>query len=296
MGNRVYTIIFVREDDLRCLLKKINIKDMKTFSKEIGADDYGKCASGVISFEAEEINCGEWEELEGVLIDHKIPYDKDWAEGFDFGSGALWRRNVDGKYQSHEYYDVNKFFKEFVDDLKKNLDDSEEIKRLLNEKHNQFYPFKIEKLEDLNYQSTFTYMDKYERSVKEHEFWCHLVSDAPDGAQPTGNYVNFHTHGVQDNFGHMDFQIVVNLGYKHLMTLAHYLVKSVKEGKKYEKDKVYTDVLDDGYPVTFIEVTETGRNVLRMIVPDKNKNLKEQFMDELYRKQYDLDLCEGPLY
>jgi Domain of unknown function (DUF4262) len=129
---------------------------------------------------------------------------------------------------------------------------------------------------------------KWEReNLRKHGWICHFVT--ADAASPTG--FNLHTHGLQENYQHADFQIVVPLpqkvGHSILITLAD----RVKAGERFEADKkvdgVITDPDGEGMPVKLIEATECGRPVLRVILPDPRGKLDLGEIDDQYVKQYD---------
>ena len=68
-----------------------------------------------------------------------------------------------------------------------------------------------------------------------------------------GQRVNFHTHGME-RYNHMDFQMVLPYPHQELCRIINTMGLRVQEGERFK----------DG------DLVETRRNVLRIIVPDKN--------------------------
>ena len=79
---------------------------------------------------------------------------------------------------------------------------------------------------------------------------------------------NAHTHGM-GKYNHLDFQIVLHLAPEIIGTLLNDLGTRVQNGEKFVTGDVWSDILV-GYDVKFVEVYETDRTVLRVLLPDKN--------------------------
>lgn len=92
---------------------------------------------------------------------------------------------------------------------------------------------------------------------------------------------NYHTHGLQENFGHKDIQICVPADQHALHGIANLIVNRIKGGEVFEPGKVYTDILAGGLKTYFIEAKELGRPVLRLILPDKNGEVEGMFKQQL---------------
>lgn len=102
------------------------------------------------------------------------------------------------------------------------------------------------------------------RMMQEFGWYAHMVLD--DDSCP--NNTNFHTHGIEEKFGHPDFQICIQMHPNIVMGFFHLLVDRIKQGKEYSPGVVYDD-LTEGYPTQFIFAKECGRVVLRMLVTNK---------------------------
>lgn len=89
-----------------------------------------------------------------------------------------------------------------------------------------------------------------------------------------GQFVNHHTHGLQENFGHPDLQIVLHYHPQQIYQFFHYFSSLIKQGTVFEAGKEYHDTLT--YPIRFESFTEGERNVLRVIFCDKEGRFPEE--------------------
>ncbi|MGF7535147.1 DUF4262 domain-containing protein [Bacillus mexicanus] len=96
-----------------------------------------------------------------------------------------------------------------------------------------------------------------------------------------GELANIHTHGVKENFNHMDFQIVLTLPPEMIQILLANLVERVKNGEQIVTEKRYDDIIEN-FDVYFVKQKEGNRSVLRMILPDD----QGKFPDEKNCKPY----------
>lgn len=105
-------------------------------------------------------------------------------------------------------------------------------------------------------------------------------------------HANYHTHGVQDNFNHMDFQIVLNMDPEIAHQIFVNLIIDISNGKSFEEGEKYSDAIE-GFNVSFKEYKEMERDVLRVLLPDRDgilpneKNCNENYMIQL--DDYDFD-------
>jgi hypothetical protein len=121
--------------------------------------------------------------------------------------------------------------------------------------------------------------------MREHGWFAHYVAD-PN--MPLG--VNFHTHGLIESFGHIDLQIVFPLDSRiarGLFTDTIALIKA-KPGLVIEPDKEISGIIFK-YKTLFILATENDRQVLRMIIPDKDGHLAENKLSGNYAMQYAME-------
>lgn len=120
------------------------------------------------------------------------------------------------------------------------------------------------------------------KAMKKNGWYCHAIP-AGDSQSPTG--INYHTHGCQESFGHMDFQVVAGIppdaGYAILVNLVHL----VKKGGKFGNRDTSKEIIEN-MSVMLAEAQEDGRTVLRVIIPDKNGSLKEGNMGQPFVQQW----------
>ena len=84
---------------------------------------------------------------------------------------------------------------------------------------------------------------------------------------------NAHTHGME-KYDHMDFQIVLSLLPEEIGRILNTLGKRVQNGERFKAgDYVSGIYLDCDIRLDAFE--ETGRQVLRVIIPDQNSHFPE---------------------
>ena len=104
-----------------------------------------------------------------------------------------------------------------------------------------------------------------QKCIEKYGWYLHHVTD--DSFCP--NNTNSHTHHLTESFGHKDFQVCLNIRPDIIHAILTNLVEEIKKGAKYEVGKKYDGILT-GYQVEFIDAIETGREVLRLLLPDEN--------------------------
>lgn len=97
--------------------------------------------------------------------------------------------------------------------------------------------------------------------IEQHGFYMHLV---PDADPP-----NVHTHGLVHSMNHIDLQIAMPLKAQLLATLIHDIVDKIRDGAKIKDGDILDYVLKD-YNVKAVQMTEMGRPVIRILLPDKD--------------------------
>lgn len=124
------------------------------------------------------------------------------------------------------------------------------------------------------------------KSIEDYGWYCHYVPSEDYDNSPTG--VNIHTHHIQESFNHPDLQIVIPLSQHTVLAVLHEVVNNfIKKGVKFKVGKKYKKIIGNEYSVVFTNAKECGRDVLRMIIPDKNGYLKEnEPMDEQFKIQH----------
>ncbi len=96
---------------------------------------------------------------------------------------------------------------------------------------------------------------------------------------------NAHTHGLEQ-YGHKDFQMVLQLPPDHIGYILNTLGLRVQAGERFKDGDLVEGIYLD-CPIRLDEYEETGRQVLRVIIPDKNNIFPE---DERCMETYRLQL------
>ena len=79
---------------------------------------------------------------------------------------------------------------------------------------------------------------------------------------------NAHTHGME-RYGHPDFQMVLYAPHKEIMRILNTFGLMVQQGRKFHGGEYVLGIYED-CSVRLMEFEETGRTVLRVVIPDKN--------------------------
>ena len=120
-----------------------------------------------------------------------------------------------------------------------------------------------------------------------HGWFIHHVFDADQ----TPNNINYHTHGLRENLDHPDLQLCLPIRQEDAHALFELAVAAIRNGDRFEAGKDFADILPNGYRLQFMHVQESGRRVLRMLVPDASGGYSE----EPYRQQLELPYDGVPL-
>ena len=94
--------------------------------------------------------------------------------------------------------------------------------------------------------------------AKEMNWIIHYVIDTIG----PGGIINAHTHGMEQ-YKHYDFQVVLNFPKEHIAYLLNSMGKRVQNGEKFSPGDLVTGIY------------ETGRDVLRIIIPDRHNQFPE---------------------
>lgn len=126
--------------------------------------------------------------------------------------------------------------------------------------------------------------EQWEKQMLEEYCW---YMDAIFAEEYDDIHANYHTHGVQENFNHMDFQIVLNMDPEIANDIFLTLIDEINSGTRFEEGNEYSDIIE-GFKVTFKLYKEMGRDVLRVLLPDENGVLPtEENCDQYYKSQLD---------
>lgn len=116
----------------------------------------------------------------------------------------------------------------------------------------------------------------FDELIRVHGWASHCV--------PLDNlHMNYHTHGVEMNYKHLDFQITFNIAMQTAHIIVGNLIAEVKDGRTFEEGMTVTGFLQGDYKLGFKKYMECGRDVLRVLIPDSNNFLPT---DERCHKDY----------
>jgi hypothetical protein len=94
---------------------------------------------------------------------------------------------------------------------------------------------------------------------------CDECGKAEDSLLPYA--CNAHTHGME-RYGHLDFQLVLALPPKEIMRILNTMELRVQAGERFKAGDMVAGIYED-CDVRLDEFEETGRRVLRVVIPDK---------------------------
>ena len=119
----------------------------------------------------------------------------------------------------------------------------------------------------------------YIQQMAKVRWYIHSVFQTPDLPE----YIqNNHTHGMQEEYEHYDFQMLINLGANEISRLLNTISFRVQEGEIFKNGQMVSGLYED-CNIRLDLFRETGRDVLRLIIPDKDNRFPE---DPLCKKPY----------
>lgn len=96
-----------------------------------------------------------------------------------------------------------------------------------------------------------------------------------------------HTHGLKENFNHIDLQIVLPIPTEVIGGIIHQMTESIKEGESFENLVMSERVIRD-YPVQLVKIDTGDREVLRIVLPDVNGKFPGDIgCQDVYKNQLD---------
>lgn len=123
-----------------------------------------------------------------------------------------------------------------------------------------------------------------EQFLKSHGWYSHLMFPTDVESQ----WVNYHTHGLPEHYGHLDFQFILPLDRATLHSLATILVDRVKKGERFA-DGMQVSGVARKYDVLLFKTNESQsnqRSVLRVILPDAQGNLDKEAITGAFAIQF----------
>ena len=85
---------------------------------------------------------------------------------------------------------------------------------------------------------------------------------------------NAHTHGME-RYRHMDFQMVLYLPFEEIGRILNTLGLRVQAGERFHDGDLVSGIYED-CDIRLDEYEETGRRVLRVVIPDKYNVFPEE--------------------
>jgi hypothetical protein len=113
-------------------------------------------------------------------------------------------------------------------------------------------------------------------SIKKYGWYAHYVFDETDC--PFGT--NIHTHGIKENFGHLDLQVCIAIPQQIAHGILWAAFRLIESGETLKPGKEYDYVLT-GYKVKAILAREGERDVIRIVLPAKDGTYTGQFAEQL---------------
>jgi hypothetical protein len=105
MGDRTTVSIQIKESDWVALAKKYDEGNETKFESRVGVEENEFFEDGIVHVTCHEVNYAEWNTLEDLLKNEKVPYDKSWGAGGEYRGGHAYYRNVGGEYRGYEMYE-----------------------------------------------------------------------------------------------------------------------------------------------------------------------------------------------
>jgi len=112
--------------------------------------------------------------------------------------------------------------------------------------------------------------------LKDMGWYSHIIVYAPDCPYN----INIHTHGLPEYFDHPDLQICAPVDPRVLHGILGIIIDKIESGREFPIDAlIEVEEVISGYPFLFTWAKESGRDVLRVILSDINKNLDREIME-----------------
>jgi hypothetical protein len=120
--------------------------------------------------------------------------------------------------------------------------------------------------------------------LAKHGYYFHFV--LPEDDEEAAMCINAHTHGLSDTFAHPDLQIVFPVEEQLAGEIFEPFVCEIRQGKKFNSGDRVPFPFNDEFEFLLVDAIESGRPVLRIIIPDNNGRLAKDEIDPEFRCQY----------
>lgn len=118
--------------------------------------------------------------------------------------------------------------------------------------------------------------------LNEFGWYVHFVPEDSDFPNAT----NYHTHGLTDNFNHLDLQICFPLSTEIAHSIFTEVVDLIKKGARFEPGKKYAGILAGDFGIEFIEAMECNRKLLRIIFPNRSGSYEGKLFSDQFNQTY----------
>ncbi len=113
---------------------------------------------------------------------------------------------------------------------------------------------------------------RHDKLMKKYGWMVHFVT--PDDDYPFN--INIHTHGFPEKYKHPDMQICAPISPDNAQAIMYNIVRKLEKGKIFKANKKYKNIIE-GFAVHIHPATEDGREVLRIVFPDKHGSFDSEF-------------------
>jgi hypothetical protein len=136
----------------------------------------------------------------------------------------------------------------------------------------------------MSLDAAIAHVDQWKSDMMEEYGWYALYFAHHDES-PT-DFVAC-TYGFQESYKHLDVQVVMRMEESRLHPILVHIALSIKGGMKFTPGEVTGEILRD-FNCKIMAAKFEGRDVLRIILPDKANNVEFSKMNplEIYAKQY----------
>lgn len=96
-----------------------------------------------------------------------------------------------------------------------------------------------------------------------------------------------HTHGLKENFNHMDLEIALPIDPQIVGSIFHGMVDLIKDGESFENILISDKVIRN-YNVQLVKVNDGQRDIIRIVLPDVNGKFPSDIdCADIYKNQLD---------
>lgn len=151
MGDRTWVNIHIRKSDYERIIREDFEGNEDKFENAVYIEEKEESHYGdhIIQLYQSEVNYAEWSELESLLKDKQIEFNKDWGDGGEYSAGEAFFRIVKGKYRGFEIYNTHQAEVNILVEINKLIEagkDIKNVKKFIDKKIKQYMPFEPEPL------------------------------------------------------------------------------------------------------------------------------------------------------